>query len=272
MSILTQIIAHKRKEVAERRSLYPVPLLERSIYFDTPTVSLRKYLLRPDKAGVIAEFKRRSPSKGDIHLYAEVERISIGYMQAGASALSVLTDTEFFAGKNEDLSIARQFNFCPILRKDFIVDEYQIIEARSIGADAILLISEVLEKAEVARLSRFAQSLGMEVLLEMHSEAQLDKIAPHVDIVGVNNRNLEDFSVDLEASVALAQRLPADLVRISESGIHSAEDAAMLRTNGFHGLLIGEQFMRAPHPEKACEVFIRELKGLLAQTAREAAQ
>jgi indole-3-glycerol phosphate synthase len=270
MNILDKIIAHKRKEVAERRSLYPVPLLERSIYFNTPAVSLRKYLLRPDKVGVIAEFKRRSPSKGDIHPYAEVEGISIGYMQAGASALSVLTDTEFFGGKNEDLTTARQFNFCPILRKDFVIDEYQIIEARSIGADAVLLISEVLEKEEVLRLAQFAQSLGLEVLLEMHSAAQLDKVNPHVDVVGVNNRNLEDFSVDLEASIALAQQLPADMVRISESGIHSAEEAAMLRRNGFHGLLIGEQFMRAPHPEKACAVFIRDLKQLLSEAEKEA--
>ena len=135
MNILEKIIAHKHKEVAQRRELYPVKLLEQSIYFDTPVVSLRKYLLREDKSGIIAEFKRRSPSAGDINPYASVERVSIGYMQAGASALSVLTDEHFFGGKNADLTEARRFNFCPILRKDFVIDEYQIYESAVLGAD-----------------------------------------------------------------------------------------------------------------------------------------
>jgi indole-3-glycerol phosphate synthase len=223
-------------------------------------VSLAKYLKRTDKLGVIAEFKRKSPSKGDIHPYAEVEPISIGYMQAGASALSVLTDTTFFGGKNEDLSTARQYNFCPILRKDFTIDEYQIIEARSIGADAILLISEILRKEEVARLSKFAHSLGLEVLLEMHSADQMDKIGPNIDVVGVNNRNLEDFSVSLDTALDMVSKLPQDLVRISESGIKTAEEGATLMKAGYHGLLIGGLFMNAPHPEKACANFIREVK------------
>ena len=170
-NILDQIVAHKREEVAKRKEIYPVKLLEQSIYFNTPTVSLSKYLRRPDKLGIIAEFKRRSPSKGDINPYASVEEVSIGYMQAGASALSVLTDTHFFGGKNEDLTEARKFNYCPILRKDFVIDEYQIIEARSIGADAILLIAACLEKAEIKSLAALAQSLGLEVLIEIHNEA-----------------------------------------------------------------------------------------------------
>src|ERR1041385_4589017 len=165
MDILEKIIAHKRKEVAERKSLYPVKLLEKSIYFSSPCVSLRKYLLRSDKVGVIAEFKRRSPSKGVINRYAPVERTSIGYMQAGASALSVLTDSEFFGGKSEDLSTARKFNYCPILRKDFTIDEYQIVEAKSIGADAILLLANVLDAKKVKAFAKFAKSLGLEVLL-----------------------------------------------------------------------------------------------------------
>lgn len=268
MNILEKITAHKLKEVAERQSLYPTALLERSVFFETPVVSLKKYLQRPDKVGVIAEFKRKSPSKGDINAYAEVEPISIGYMQAGASALSILTDTAFFGGKNADLSTAREFNFCPILRKDFIIDEYQIIEARSIGADAILLISEILSKAEVAQLSQFAHSLGLEVLLEMHSLDQMDKIGPHIDVVGVNNRNLGNFSVDLGTAMEMALKLPKDMVRISESGIKTPEEGAQLLQAGYHGLLIGGLFMSAPHPEKACAHFIREVKKQLqaAQT------
>src|SRR6185369_14773416 len=153
MNILDQIITHKRKEVEERKSLYPVKLLEKTIYFNSPAISLKKYLLRENKAGIIAEFKRKSPSKGMINQYAPVERTSIGYMQAGASALSILTDTEFFGGKNEDLALARKFNYCPILRKDFVIDEYQIIEAKSIGADAILLLANVLDAKKINSFS-----------------------------------------------------------------------------------------------------------------------
>jgi len=151
MTILQKIVEHKKKETAERESVVPIKLLEKSIYMETPVVSLRKYLLREDKTGIIAEFKRRSPSKGDINPYASVEQVSIGYMQAGASALSVLTDEHFFGGKNADLTEARKYNFCPILRKDFVISEYQIVEARSIGADAILLIGECLEKNSIQK-------------------------------------------------------------------------------------------------------------------------
>src|ERR1700754_4995261 len=161
MNILDQIIVHKQKEVSEAKSLYPVKLLEQSIFFSSPTVSLKKYVQRDDKTGIIAEFKRRSPSKGVINAYASVERTTIGYMQAGASALSVLTDKQFFGGSNEDLKTVRKFNFCPVLRKDFTIDEYQVIEAKSIGADAILLIAAVLDPALSKTLTAFAHSLGM---------------------------------------------------------------------------------------------------------------
>ena len=150
MNILDQIIEHKRKETEERKSLYPVRLLEQSIYFGTKPVSLCHYIRRRDKSGIIAEIKRKSPSKGVINAYVSVERTSIGYMQAGASALSVLTDKQFFGGSNDDLTVARKFNFCPILRKDFTLDEYQIVEAKSIGADAILLIAAALDPASTA--------------------------------------------------------------------------------------------------------------------------
>src|ERR1700751_649082 len=162
MDILQKINDHKKKEVEERKSLFPVKLLEKTIYFNSVPVSMKKYLLRDDLTGIIAEFKRKSPSKGFINKYAEVERTTIGYMQAGASALSVLTDTEFFGGRSSDLTTARKFNFCPILRKDFIIDEYQITEPKSIGADVILLIAAILTKEQIKNFTRLALSLGME--------------------------------------------------------------------------------------------------------------
>jgi len=155
MNILDKIVAQKKTEITEQKSKYPVALLEQSIYMQSPTISLVEYIRRPDKSGIIAEFKRKSPSKPSINLYAEVEEVTMGYMQSGASALSVLTDNHFFGGSNKDLSTARKFNYCPILRKDFVIDEYQILEARSIGADAILLIAEILGPDDVERLSKF---------------------------------------------------------------------------------------------------------------------
>jgi indole-3-glycerol phosphate synthase len=272
MNILDQIIAHKRTEVAERKSLYPVKLLESSIYFQTPPVSLKKYLLRPDKSGIIAEIKRKSPSKGTINRYVSVERTSIGYMQAGASALSVLTDAHFFGGKNEDLTTARKFNFCPILRKDFTVDEYQIIEAKSIGADAILLIAAVLEPKEVEQLAKTAHSLGLEVLLEVHNREELEaSLSPHVDVVGVNNRNLKDFHVSVDTSLQLAEAIPGDFLKVSESGISQAQTIRRLKQAGYQGFLIGETFMKHSRPEKACADFIEEIRQLEVQAVERAA-
>jgi len=259
MNILEKIVAHKKQEVANKKSLVPTKLLENSIYFKTPVVSLKKYVQRKDKSGIIAEFKRRSPSKGDINAHAKVEQVSIGYMQAGASALSVLTDTHFFGGKNEDLMEARKYNFCPILRKDFIIDEYQIIEARSIGADAILLIAECLTKEQVDHLSKFAKDLGLEILLEIHSERQIEKINSHIDLIGVNNRNLETFDVSIENSINLFEQLPKDVAKISESGIHTPAEIRKLRAAGFDGFLIGERFMKTANPAKACLEFIKKI-------------
>ena len=256
MTILEKIVAHKKKEIDNKKSLYPTKLLEKSIYFDTPVVSLKKYILREDKSGIIAEFKRHSPSKGDINPYAKVEEVSIGYMQAGASALSVLTDEAFFKGKNADLTEARKFNFCPILRKDFVVDEYQIIEAKSIGADAILLIAECLEKQELAALAKLAKSLGLEVLMEIHSQEQLNKICPDLDLIGVNNRNLKTFEVSTQTSVDLFPHIPADFVPISESGISHPDTIKALKAVGFQGFLIGEHFMASSNPGRACREFI----------------
>ena len=264
-TILDKIILHKRQEVLDRQALVPVKLLEKSLYMDAQPLSLRQYLLRDDLSGIIAEFKRKSPSKGVLNAHAPVERTTLGYMQAGASALSVLTDTEFFGGKNEDLTIARRYNFCPILRKDFVVDEYQILEAKSIGADAVLLIAAVLTGEEVLRLGRFAKSLGLEVLLEIHNAEELDKtLHPDaVSLVGVNNRNLHDFSVSLDTSGELAQRIPNDYVKVTESGLSSAADIEALRTVGYRGFLIGETFMRHGRPEKACAALVQQLRATI---------
>ncbi len=262
MNILNRIVEHKKREVEERKELFPTRLLERSIYFDTPAVSMKKYLLREDKSGIIAEFKKKSPSKGDINPYASVEKVSIGYMQSGASALSVLTDSHFFNGKNADLMEARKFNFCPILRKDFVIDEYQLVEAKSIGADIILLIAECLEKSELNQMAAMAKSLGLEVLMEIHSIGQLAKLNENIDIVGVNNRNLEDFTVDINNSIGLSSAIPKEFIKISESGINNAESIVELQQAGFQGFLIGEHFMKTADPPKTCANLINEIRML----------
>ncbi len=262
MDILEKIVNHKKKEVAERKALFPTKLLEQSIYFNTPSVSFRKYILRDDMSGIIAEFKKKSPSQGDINPYASVEKVSIGYMQAGASALSVLTDNHFFGGKNADLTEARKFNFCPILRKDFIIDEYQIIEAKSIGADVVLLIAECLEKNQLRQLAETAKQLGLEVLMEIHSVEQLGKLNPFVDAVGVNNRNLKTFEVSIETSLKLIEGIPDSVVKISESGLSKAASVARLKRAGYQGFLVGTHFMHTANPAKACAQFIHEINTL----------
>ncbi len=262
MDILEKIKQHKLKEVAKQKELYPTALLEQSIYFETKPLSMVEYLKRTDKSGIIAEFKRKSPSKGAINRYATVEQVSIAYMQAGASCLSVLTDTTFFGGSNLDLIEARKFNYCPILRKDFILEEYQIIEAKSIGADVILLIGDMLDKESILRLSSFAKSLGLEVLMEVHDEKPLAFLNPNIDIVGVNNRDLTTFKVDIHTSEKLFPLIPNDFTRISESGISRPESVVQLKKIGFDGFLIGEQFMKAAYPGKACQIFINKVKQL----------
>ncbi|MEM6737637.1 MAG: indole-3-glycerol phosphate synthase TrpC [Bacteroidota bacterium] len=256
MDILSEIVTHKRKEVASQKELFPIKLLEKSIFFEGKPVSLRRYIQRKDKSGIIAEIKRKSPSKGMINQHVSVERTSIGYMQAGASGLSILTDKNYFGGSIEDLKVARSFNFCPILRKDFMVDEYQIIEAKSIGADVILLIAAVLDKQEIEKLGTLARSLGMEVLLEVHSEAELQKVTDKIDLIGVNNRNLKTFETDVKTSKDLVGEIPSDFVKVTESGLHSPEVVNDLKAIGFQGFLIGEMFMKNSRPEKAAKEFI----------------
>lgn len=262
MNILEKIVLEKRKQVKEEKQLFPVELLERSIYFNSKCVSLKKYLLREDKSGIIAEIKKKSPAKGDINPHIKVEKLSIGYMQAGASALSVLTDKKFFGGSNADLTTARKYNFCPILRKDFIIDEYQIIEAKSIGADSVLLIAAILDKHEIAQFTDVAHKFGIEVILELHNEQELEKIYEKIDIIGVNNRNLETMQIDISTSKTMAGLIPEGFLKISESGIESPKVVLELKQLGYNGFLIGSYFMNHPQPEKACADFIQQTNKL----------
>lgn len=268
MNILEKIIASKQAEVAHRKSLVPVKLLEGSVCFEGKSVSMKAYIQDPEKSGIIAEFKRKSPSKGTIHAGATVEKVSIGYMQAGASALSILTDQEYFGGSTEDLKIARKFNFCPILRKDFVIDPYQLIEAKSMGADCILLIAAALDPDKVKSLAAFAKSLGLEVLLEVHDREELERsLTDQVDLIGVNNRNLKTFEVSLDTSLSLVDSIPSSFLKISESGISDPNTLIRLRAAGFDGFLIGENFMRSPRPEQAAYHFIKEYRKLIEAEA-----
>lgn len=258
MNILDKIIAHKKTEVAGRKGSMPVAALEKNVLFSRPVLSLQQFLLDDERTGIIAEFKRRSPSKGIIHATADVVEVTAAYARYGASGLSVLTDESFFGGSTEDLLRAR-INTIPILRKDFIIDEYQVVEARAMGADVILLIAACLTPAEVKRLAAFAKSLQLEVLLELHDEAELAHICDDTVLVGINNRNLKTFVVDIERSLAMAKRIPADRIKIAESGINAPENIRLFKENGFRGFLIGENFMKEQNPGLAFQQFIDTL-------------
>ncbi len=257
MTILDEIISHKVKEVALAKEAVPVSRLKKSKYFQRKPLSFTEFLLNPEKTGIIAEFKRKSPSRGVINSMSTIEEVTTGYFRSGASALSVLTDERFFGGTAADLIRARELNPIPILRKDFVVDEYQITEARSIGADAILLIAAALEVEQTKELARFARSLQLQVLLEVHQEDELDHLNEFVDMVGVNNRNLKTFTVDTETSVRLSTEIPGTFVKVSESGITSPLTIKKLRGCGYQGFLIGENFMRTPEPAQAFSEFVK---------------
>jgi len=257
-SILEKIIEHKKVEVAQRKMGFPLPGLlnqkrERPIY------SLKESLTKAGSSGVIAEFKRKSPSKGWINEKADPSVIVPSYEKAGAAGLSILTDADFFGGTIQDLNTASEKVRTPILRKEFIVDEYQIVEAHRMGADAILLIAACLKPAQMLRLGKTAKELGLEVLLEIHNQQELRYITEEVDLVGVNNRNLHTFEISLETSVELSPFIPDRCVKISESGIASALDINYLKHFGFRGFLIGESFMKTVNPGLACKQFIDEL-------------
>ena len=258
MNILDKIIEHKRTEVAERKLLRSEEDLRKQSYFDRTCFSLIEKLNEPANTGIIAEFKRKSPSKGFINEHANVVEVTAGYASAGAVCLSVLTDTDFFGGSTADL-VAARVNQIPILRKDFVIDEYQIIEAKAMGADLILLIAACLSVEEVKKLSAFAVALGLEVLLELHDETELDHICDDTILVGVNNRNLKDFKVDINASLAMTRRIPDTKIKIAESGISDPAMIKIFKEAGFRGFLIGETFMKESNPALAFDTFAKNI-------------
>jgi indole-3-glycerol phosphate synthase len=259
MSLLTKIIFEKKREVVLKKSIIPVSQLENAVLFGNRTLSLTK-LLKNSSTGIIAEHKRRSPSKGEINYSFTVEEVTKGYQNAGVCGISVLTDTKYFGGAIDDLLLARASVSIPILRKEFIVDEYQILEAKAFGADVILLIAAVLTREEIKNLSEFAQSLALEVLLEVHDLDELNKsIMPSLDMIGVNNRNLNTFEVSLETSKELAIHIPNEFVKISESGLSTIESIRELKSEGFQGFLIGENFMKTNNPGESAKDFISKI-------------
>jgi indole-3-glycerol phosphate synthase len=259
VTILDKIVAHKRKELSARMKILTVGELEKSNLFERETISLSCFLLDNSKTGIIAEFKRRSPSKGIINSVASVEAVTSGYFCEGASGVSVLTDNKFFGGSNSDLLIARGKNRFPILRKDFILNEFHVVESKSIGADAILLIAAILTKREILNLTKISRSLGLEVLLEIHERDELNKVNQFINIIGVNNRNLRTFEVNIDTSLEIAGQIPEDFIRISESGISSSRAIKELKIAGYSGFLIGEKFMSSPDPVIAFTEFVKEL-------------
>lgn len=259
MTILDNIVENKKKELALLKKITSVRDLENSLFFSRKVISLSESLMDKNKTGIVAEFKRKSPSRGIINSTSEVGEVTTGYFTEGASGVSILTDTQFFGGSNADILKVREKSFFPILRKDFIIDEYQVIESKSIGADVILLIAAILGEAEVFRFSELARSLGMEVLLEVHDTAELNRLNRFVNIIGVNNRNLKTFEVNTDISESLIGKIPDGILRISESGIESGKIINKLRDSGYNGFLIGGKFMRTADPVKAFSEFVKDL-------------
>lgn len=259
MTILDKIIVDKHKEVALKKQLIPTKQLEASVLFNRNTISVSN-CIKQSNTGIIAEFKRRSPSKDTINNSLNVYEVAKGYEQAGVCGMSVLTDGKYFGGSLDDLLLARANCNLPLLRKDFVIDPYQILEAKAYGADIVLLIAAVLSKDDIANLSKFAKSLDLEVLLEVHNLEELQKsIMPSLDMIGVNNRNLKTFEVSLETSKQLSTEIPDDFVKISESGISNIEAIKEFKTYGYQGFLIGENFMKTNNAGESATQFIKNL-------------
>lgn len=259
MTILDKIVENKKKELELITLITPVKDLERSVFFDRETISLSASVSDKSRSGIIAEFKRKSPSKGIINSTASVSQVTTGYFMSGASGVSVLTDARFFGGSSADLKGIRENSHFPILRKDFIIDEYQVIESKSFGADAILLIAAVLNSGEILNLAKMARSLGLEVLLEVHDLKELNKVNEYVNIVGANNRDLKTFKVNMDISMQIIQEIQSDFVKISESGISDPDMLTTLRNAGYDGFLMGEKFMSTPDPAGAFSDFLKEI-------------
>lgn len=262
-TILDEIVANRMEEVWNQKKRIPLSEIRANIDLSNTRNSLSRCLTGAGSSGIIAEFKRKSPSKGVINDRVSPEIVTKGYADAGASGLSVLTDGHYFGGSTADFTAARDANpLTPLLRKDFMIDEYQIYESRMLNADIILLIAAVLGKTAISRFTTIAHELGMEVILELHDESEIDKIDNEIDLIGINNRNLKDFKVDMDRSLKLLDLLPANTVKISESGLSNPETVDFLRSRGFQGFLMGENFMKSDNPATACLEFISKLKTL----------
>lgn len=259
MNILDKIVADKRREVALKKSVIPISQLESNRLFSRETTSMAK-ALRSSTTGIIAEHKRRSPSKSVINNALNVQDVASGYQEAGVCGMSVLTDGKYFGGSLDDLLVARAAVEFPLLRKEFIIDEYQIVEAKAHGADTILLIAAILDREHIKSFSELAKSLALDVLLEVHNKEELDRSMMHsLDMLGVNNRNLKTFEVSLDVSKSLAELIPEDFVKVSESGISNIEAIRDLKHFGYQGFLIGENFMKTDDPGKSADEFIKAL-------------
>lgn len=263
MNILDKILAHKEEEVAARKAAASVEALEASPLFGPARKSLCGSLTRKGSTGIIAEIKRKSPSQGDIHSGVSVEKVARGYEAAGAAGISVLTDGHFFGGTSHDLMTVRRAVGLPILRKDFIIDPYQVVEARAIGADVILLIAAALPPEKITELVEVAHDLDLEVLLEVHDATELAaNQAAGADLIGVNNRDLKTFEVHLETSLELVSQIPDSAVKVAESGISDPREVLRLKAVGFQGFLMGQRFMEQPDPGAACQGFVEQVQTL----------
>jgi indole-3-glycerol phosphate synthase len=259
MHILDKIVRYKIKEVEKRKLVSPKHVLQKEAAFKQPKVSISAHILTSETA-IIAEFKRKSPSKQNINLSANPEEVALGYQVAGVAGISVLTDTHFFGGSFTDLHTVKATTDIPILQKDFIIDVYQIYEAKANGADFVLLIAAILTKKQIQEFAKLAQDLDLEVLVEIHTEEELEKaLCEHVNLIGVNNRNLKTFDVDLAHSMQLAKGIPSDFIKISESGISSIDAFQTLKDAGFQAFLMGENFMKTKNPGQTCKKFINQL-------------
>jgi len=260
MNILDTIVARKKAEVDERKKRKPLDVIKLDAFYIRNTISLVKGLSRPYASGIIAEFKRKSPSKGVINDRVDLLEVTKGYQDAGASAVSILTDEYFFGGDDQDVVRAREVLDIPILRKEFIIDEYQVHEAKALGADLILLIAACLTKEEVVRFSTVARSVGLEVLLELHDEDELGHVCETIDLVGINNRSLKTFDVNIARSLRMAGQLPKDKLKVAESGIDDPAQVKLFRENGYSAFLIGENFMKTNDPGMALNDFRNQIE------------
>ncbi|WP_185871834.1 indole-3-glycerol phosphate synthase TrpC [Blattabacterium cuenoti] len=258
MNILEKIVFVKQKEVSNNKIRYPIKKLEKSLSFERKTFSLVKNI-RNSHTGIIAEFKCKSPSKGVINKAVSIEKVIKDYELAGVSGISILTDQNFFSGKNENLEKSRSIVSIPILRKDFIIDEYQIIESKSMGADVILLIASILSKNQIYNFSKVAKSIGLEIIIEIHDEFEINKITDNLDIVGINNRDLHTFVIDHNNCFRLSSKISNNYIKVAESGIDDINYILELKKQGFKGFLIGEFFMKKKNPGISCKDFIKSL-------------